>query len=45
MRRGQSRSITPYNIIPLLKKYEKPSYMAIKKALCRRQPGYISFEV
>jgi hypothetical protein len=45
MRRGQSRSITLYNIIPLLKRYEKPSYMAIKKALCGRQPGYISFEV
>jgi hypothetical protein len=45
MRRGQSRIITLYNIIPLLKRYEKPSYMAIKKALCGRQPGYISVEV
>jgi hypothetical protein len=25
--------------------YEKPSYMATKKVLCGRQPGYISFKV
>jgi hypothetical protein len=31
--------------LPQLKRYEKPSYMAIKKVLYRRQPGYISFEV